>query len=200
MVPSAVLLASFLGSWHCVGMCGPLVMASTHSPLSVWNYHLGRLIGYLGVGALSALLGHVVLNQTAGLVATASTLLLGAFFMGVGAYKILYPTQELPTLGKVWITRYMGKWVQHKQAMAVGFASVFLPCGWLYTFVAAAMVSHSVSTSLIMMGLFWLGTLPALIASPLLLQKFLKPLSTRFPQFSGILLLLAGLAIILFKL
>ena len=57
ILPLSVLISSFLGSWHCVGMCGGLVAASTRSPLSVFSYHLGRLIGYCTVGAIAGGIG-----------------------------------------------------------------------------------------------------------------------------------------------
>ena len=57
LVPTAVLLASFLGSGHCVAMCGGLVVATTRSALGIMFYHLGRLISYSTLGLVFGYMG-----------------------------------------------------------------------------------------------------------------------------------------------
>ena len=78
MLGWAILLASLLGSMHCVGMCGPIAMwasgtsspdppdspDSGASPSSIVGstalYHVGRLLTYVAVGALAGWLGDLV--------------------------------------------------------------------------------------------------------------------------------------------
>ena len=58
-----ILSSSFLGSWHCAGMCGPIAtLMSTRN--SLWIYHLGRLISYVSMGALAGALGQVFLTSS----------------------------------------------------------------------------------------------------------------------------------------
>ena len=62
-----VLVASFFGSLHCAGMCGPFVALYSGletSPRARWTrhaaYHLGRLITYVALGAVAGALGSAV--------------------------------------------------------------------------------------------------------------------------------------------
>lgn len=65
----AVLSASFVGSLHCVGMCGPLALWAAGSErkanrlqrsTAATMYHLGRLLSYAAVGAIAGGLGSIV--------------------------------------------------------------------------------------------------------------------------------------------
>ena len=54
----AVVTASLLGSGHCAGMCGPLALMASIGPATSAQlarrmsfYHVGRLIGYMSLGA-----------------------------------------------------------------------------------------------------------------------------------------------------
>jgi len=74
MIPllTAIVVASLLGSMHCVGMCGPLALwASGMTPsgsaagrsaatLRLVSYHAGRLLTYLTAGAVAGLVGAMV--------------------------------------------------------------------------------------------------------------------------------------------
>ena len=65
----AVLVASVLGSLHCVGMCGPLALWASgagqkQSGTQVWTkltaYHFGRLLTYLTAGTAAGIIGSLV--------------------------------------------------------------------------------------------------------------------------------------------
>jgi sulfite exporter TauE/SafE len=66
---SAVLMASFMGSLHCVGMCGPLALwaagadqrhSAAQMALPTTLYHLGRLATYALVGLLAGSIGQAL--------------------------------------------------------------------------------------------------------------------------------------------
>ena len=57
-------LMGFLGSAHCIGMCGPLVMALPFSRengiskyLSMLLYHVGKILSYASLGLVVGLFG-----------------------------------------------------------------------------------------------------------------------------------------------
>jgi sulfite exporter TauE/SafE len=50
-----------------------------------------------------------------------------------------------------------------------------------------------------LMAVFWLGTLPALSAVPWITHRLLRPASARAPKITALLLIVAGLAGIGFK-
>lgn len=57
LIPLLVLIASLMGSMHCLGMCGAIVSVLKPTPAGVASYHLGRLLGYLSLGGLAGLAG-----------------------------------------------------------------------------------------------------------------------------------------------
>lgn len=122
-----VLLASLVGSLHCVGMCGGLVsfysVASAGVPsqrgsqrtglssrglnniaLSHVAYHLSRLLGYTGLGAAAGQLGKSLefAGSLAG-VQQGAALLTGATMILWGSVALLKPRGREPLiqLGKV---------------------------------------------------------------------------------------------------
>lgn len=60
---AAVVLASVVGSLHCVAMCGPLMALHLRAPgarRDVVLHHVGRATGYAALGALAGGLGQLV--------------------------------------------------------------------------------------------------------------------------------------------
>jgi sulfite exporter TauE/SafE len=74
-----------------------------------------------------------------------------------------------------------------------GLFTTLLPCGWLYVFVAAAGGTGSVQTAMATMAIFWLGTLPALLAVGVGAQRLLAPFRRRLPALSATVVLIMGL-------
>ena len=59
----AALVIGFVGSLHCMGMCGPLALYVTgnqRSPAAFVRYHGGRLLSYMILGALLGWVGYSV--------------------------------------------------------------------------------------------------------------------------------------------
>jgi sulfite exporter TauE/SafE len=209
---SGILLASLVGSVHCVGMCGGFVCFYTGSSSSGTNatalrahamYNVGRLTSYLLLGAIAGAIGAGVssLGALAGLQHTAAVVA-GALMIGWAASTIA--AQRGVRLGSIrtpesW-QRAMGG-VLHavrEQPMATragitGLLTTMLPCGWLYVFVATAGGTGSVRAGMITMAIFWAGTLPALVAVGLGAQRLFGPLRSRLPMLSAALVLVMGL-------
>jgi len=185
----AVFTASLLGSIHCVGMCGPFVLIATRPTLSPtepnthnfyqWvplaSYHLGRLVTYLALGLLvgsiasagQGIAGQWGIGQATSIVLGSTLVLLGF----VKVWKLAFKNQAMivhSTLFLRWsemIARLRRKTQTQSRvtnAFLWGLLSTWLPCGWLYLFALASATAGSVYSSLLMMGAFWLGTLPAL--------------------------------------
>ena len=58
--PWVSFLAGLSGSLHCVGMCGGLVTASCDKEKDVFRYQVGRLLGYMAIGAFAGFLGSFI--------------------------------------------------------------------------------------------------------------------------------------------
>jgi sulfite exporter TauE/SafE len=194
----SVLLASLVGSAHCVGMCGGLVTSVCRTRAQWAGYQAGRFLSYSLLGALAGWLGHALLKDGAlHWIAWASALFMAAGFFALAAraWKGQAPHFSLvPNRLLSWLYRKT-----RRLPLLMGFLSAALPCGWLQTFVLAAAATQSAAAGAGLMTVFWLGTLPALSATPWLMQRILRPLSLRAPKLTAVLLILAGLSGIGFK-
>jgi sulfite exporter TauE/SafE len=208
---SGILLASLVGSVHCVGMCGGFVCFYSGSSSGTnatalrahAMYNVGRLTSYLLLGAIAGAIGVGIsaLGALAGLQHTAA-IVAGALMIGWAASTIA--TQRGVRLGSIrtpesW-QRAMGGVLNavREQPMATrawitGLLTTMLPCGWLYVFVATAGGTGSVRAGVITMAIFWAGTLPALLAVGLGAQRLFGPLRSRLPMLSATLVLVMGL-------
>lgn len=213
---AGVLIASLLGSVHCAGMCGGFVCfytgASRGSDPSAlrahFMYHAGRLTSYMSLGAIAGVIGSNVAHAGALLgVSRAAAMVAGVLMIGwavstiaaqrgmsIGRFTVGSPAAPLAwqkALGRVLSA-------VRDQPMAVragltGLLTTLLPCGWLYVFVAAAGGTGRVSTAMATMFVFWLGSVPALMAVGIGAQQVLAPFRKRLPAFSAVVVLLMGL-------
>lgn len=160
-----LFVTGLLTSVHCLAMCGGISLSQSLAGVRraslepMLQYHLGRLISYVTLGAvlggLGELLGGVVglsnwfqgvLKLLAGLV----MLLMGLNMLG------LLP--GLPTLPGIRIPRPKGL-----PPLAVGLLNGFMPCGPLQSMLLLALASGSALRGGISMLWFCLGTLPLLL-------------------------------------
>jgi uncharacterized protein len=203
----SVFATSFMGSIHCFGMCGPIATLTHNNTFSIATYHIGRLISYLVLGLLASLLGQSLLaNFPQSLSALIAPALLSVSYIGLGIMLILKRRFHMP-LPSV-ISRPIGKIIRnlnpqeqsHYGPLAIGLLSITLPCGWVYGFALGAATTQNIWLSELIMAMFWLGTLPSLVLSPIVFHKLINPLKKYFPITSGIILILLGFIIITFAL
>ncbi len=197
-IPLAVLVASLLGSSHCISMCSPIAatLHGTRGYLSV--YHFGRLLSYIVLGVLAGLVGEAVLSNNLPLVSKISAVLISVFFIFTGYRIIKKKTLDiLPSKTMTSILLYPAKWslTQNRatRSFVIGVVNGFLPCGWLYIFVIGSVASKDPFYSAFILFIFWLGTLPALTAFPMLYKKVFQNAPRKLSVAAGIVLILAGL-------
>lgn len=213
---AGVLVASLVGSVHCAGMCGGFVCFYTGSSPGAEAaalrahamYHAGRLTSYLTLGALAGLLGAQVARAGALVgISHAAAIVAGVLMVGwalstiaaqrglaVGRFAV-----GSPSAPESW-QKALGRVLQAVRAQPMGVRAgltglftTLLPCGWLYVFVATAGGTGSVSSAVATMAVFWLGTVPALLAVGVGAQKLLAPFRRRLPAFSAVVVLIMGL-------
>ncbi len=179
-LPLIVLGVSLLGSLHCVGMCGGIVMALPASKASHRFYHSGRLLGYLFIGGLAGFAGAWLVDyqQT---MARGAAVLLSISFVWLAVHLWRGNPMHITWPGPVqrWLERGLGhflKQVSQRKVAAggVGFLTVLMPCGWLYSFVLGALLTGSTLKGALFLGMFWLGTLPSLVWGPGALSRWLR--------------------------
>ncbi len=207
----AVLVASFVGSLHCVGMCGPLVAfavgdatggkpaprAGLHAA-----YHGGRLLTYALVGAVCGLFGAGVDYGGARLGChRAAALLAGTMIIAVGLAAVMRAVgmrlPHLPLPGIIQRLVLAGQRAAFAltplpRAFCTGLLTAFLPCGWLYLFALKAAETGSPVRGTLFMIAFWLGSVPALVLVGAGVQTLARLLGRRLPLVTAVVIVLLG--------
>jgi uncharacterized protein len=167
----AGFLFGILGSFHCVGMCGPIALALPAGRGTYWSfvagrllYNGGRLLTYTALGALAGLFGKSLqlagLQQTLSLVSGALILLLvvvpapvfGRLRQAAGLERLLARVKR--AMGRLFSQQ--GSWALG----AIGVLNGLLPCGFVYLALAGALSMPTVAGAMGYMLLFGLGTFP----------------------------------------
>ena len=166
-------------------------------------YNAGRLASYLTLGALAGWIGSGVtqLGAVAG-IGRAATLAAGVMMVVWGASTLLAQRGVHVTAlraPEAW-QRLLGRMLYsvREQPIAIragltGLLTTMLPCGWLYVFVATAAGTGSALRGVLVMSVFWLGTVPALLAVGLGAQRIFLPFRQRLPMLSAMLVMIMGL-------
>lgn len=203
----AILAASLLGSVHCAGMCGGLACLyadpSARRPgLPHALYNLGRLASYATLGAVAGALGGGVdrFAAAAGWARVAATIA-GALMIAYGFARLAATIGvRLPPLGtgrllRTPIARALA-WGRGRGApvrgAVTGLATGLLPCGWLYAFVLTAGATGSAASGALVMAVFWLGTLPVMLAVAVGVQRGAGALGRRLPTLAAATLVIVG--------
>jgi len=169
------LTLGFFGSLHCVGMCGPLVLASyslkRDSGLSVLthaiSYHSGRIGGYMALGLVFGLLGSVA-------VFTGSqrflSVLLGAVLVLMSLFSVnpdqLLSRSAIFSALYTKISKALSKILAGTRSFPTvlsGFLNGFLPCGLVYIAIAGSVSMGHAFGAMGFMLFFGMGTIPALL-------------------------------------
>jgi sulfite exporter TauE/SafE len=166
-------MIGIVGSFHCVGMCGPLALAlpvnnnSFASKITgAFLYNTGRVVTYAVFGLIFGLIG-----QTAALFGFQQWLSIGAgalillFIIMPKKYKIQstaanYTTGSFSRLRSALAGLFTQK--NNASLFVIGLLNGLLPCGLVYMAVAGAIGTGDVGSSILFMAAFGLGTLPVM--------------------------------------
>ncbi len=180
----SALIFGLLGSFHCVGMCGPIAFmlpvdrSNIYRKVSqITTYHIGRLLAYAIIGLIFGMLGKSFymfglqqqLSIVIGIMMILVVLIPAHIFNKYNFSKPIYGI-----ISKVKSS--LGKALKRKTAdtfLTIGFLNGFLPCGLVYMAVFASLAMPSIYESSMYMMLFGLGTIP-LMTSAIYLGKFLN--------------------------
>lgn len=202
-----VLAASLVGSVHCAGMCGGFVCfyagGRGSGGLAHAAYNAGRLVSYLLLGLVAGLSG-VALDRAGTLagVSRGAAIASGALMVAWGVATLLATRGvRLPRLeGRLGARNPLGTLLARVRgrpaavrAAATGLLTTLLPCGWLYAFVAVAAGTGNVGQALLTMSVFWLGTLPMMVAAGYGVQRVAGPIRTRLPLLTATTVVVMGL-------
>ena len=207
MLASAFVLG-LLGSFHCVGMCGPIAFMlpvdrsnSVKKISQISIYHIGRLLSYSIIGLVFGLVGKGLyifgLQQQLSIVIGAIMILVVLIpYQTFNRYNFSKPLFKI--ISKVKAS--LGKELQKKTPdtfLTIGFLNGFLPCGLVYMAVFASMATASATEGALYMILFGAGTIP-LMTTAIYFSQFLKgSIRQRIQKVIPVFVVLIGVLFIL---
>lgn len=208
-----IFLIGLFGSMHCIGMCGGFVaMYSLKKPAiqpalphhvlynvgRITTYSvLGGILGY--IGSFTTYLGHYRLIPGITLLAAGALMvLMGMNIAGILGKRMLVEDsmimsgslfrrtlRNILAMESVWGTFLLG--------LLLGF----LPCGLLYPIFIQAAVSGGLSSGMLTMTVFGLGTVPVMMSFGLLVSKLRPHFKLALYRIAAVLIILLGIQIFL---
>ena len=174
LVITAISLG-LLGSFHCIGMCGPIALAlpvhqysSIKKHLGIFSYNFGRITTYAFLGLLFGLLGQ--------------SFFIGGFqqllSISIGALLLISVllTQtkwfKMPGIGFIYVfvskvKQQLGNLFNKKGLhflFLIGLLNGLLPCGLVYLGIAGSIATGNYMKGAQFMFYFGLGTIPVMYA------------------------------------
>ncbi|WNH13241.1 sulfite exporter TauE/SafE family protein [Thalassobellus suaedae] len=212
MLISAFVLG-LLGSFHCIGMCGPIAFmlpvnrTNAYKKISqITIYHIGRLLAYSIIGFVFGLIGkslYIFGFQQQLSIAIGVLMILVVLIPQQTFNKFNFSKPIYKLISKV--KSALGQALKRKTAdtfLTIGFLNGFLPCGLVYMAVFAAIAEGNALSGSLYMAVFGLGTIP-LMTTAIYFSQFLKGktrqrIQKAIPVFViiiGVLFILRGLGL-----
>ncbi len=188
------LALGFIGSGHCVGMCGPFVMGYTRAENNRWYSHvfygLGRATTYAFLGWMASSFGEV-LQELVG-VRAAILILAGLImlYLSLGQLHLL-PIRLLPVQNWRWYRKSIGRLLDSTtwyRTYPLGVLLGFIPCG-LTAIALSLAITQPVAIATLGMFIFGLGTMPAMVGFGMMIQRLKMP---RLERYMAVLMAVLG--------
>jgi sulfite exporter TauE/SafE len=204
-------LIGLFGSMHCLGMCGPLVLALPFSHANNLQrisggllYNIGRAVTYGILGVLFGIIGKgLQLTGFQQWVSIIFGIILILTALVPGLFNLSPLVSRITSKFTSSLKSRMGALLQQRKIYPLfffGMLNGLLPCGLVYAAIMGAIVTGSLMDSSLYMFLFGLGTLPLMFLliyfSNLLKNRFLSHIRKIIPVLIillGILFILRGL-------
>ncbi len=207
------LSLGFLGSLHCVGMCGPIALALPFNNKNGFNrisgglvYSFGRITTYAFIGLLFGTFGkglslvglHQWISILVGTIMVLSVIFSSNQFHGFKLSRYIIKATNV-------LRSFMFKYLRKEGTFALyifGILNGALPCGLVYMAVLGSMASANPLHGALFMMLFGLANSPALLAivwaKGLLKSEYLTRIRRAIPAFvviMGLIFVIRGLGL-----
>jgi uncharacterized protein len=173
----AAISLGFLGSFHCLGMCGPIALAlpignlnTNNKIIGVFLYNFGRVLTYASFGIIFGAFGKTIalfgyqqlLSISLGIIILLGLLLPNTLLSKTKLHSTIYASlaKLKNALSKLFLKE--GK----KSLFFIGLLNGLLPCGMVYMAIAGAVASSDLFKGALFMVFFGLGTLPMMFLLP----------------------------------
>lgn len=172
---AAAIFLGLLGSFHCIGMCGPIALAlPVHQYLpfkkyfAIFLYNVGRVATYTFLGLLFGLLGQSFfiggfqqfISITIGLLLLASVIITQTKWLNMPSFSFAYKFVHLlkQKLGVLFASKKI------HVLFFIGLLNGLLPCGLVYLGIAGATATGHFLKGAEFMFYFGLGTVPIMFS------------------------------------
>lgn len=212
---NALLLSAFalgfLGSFHCVGMCGPIAMAlptsndgKTKVLFGRLLYNAGRIVTYTLLGLILGFMGYAIALKG---MQEELSIAMGILIIAGVAFSFLSQKFFATTLFITRLTAPLKRGFKNlfgKNSLLalffIGILNGLLPCGFVYIALAGAITTGGVASGMSYMFLFGMGTLPMMFSLSLVGsfvsikgQRFLRKASPAIAIVLALLLIQRGI-------
>ena len=196
----SIFFMGLMGGPHCIAMCGaPCTAISAQGFRQVWQFHLGRILGYGVLGGVAA----YSVNSLAWFSNQSMSLHpIWTFFHGFifvwGLLMLIYAKQPqwIDHIGEsIWNTIHKFSKTLRSNFL-LGILWSLMPCGLLYSALLVAALTLNILNGTLSMMFFALGTSISLVVSPIIWMKIkngkLWLNETQGMRIAGVLLIIAA--------
>ncbi len=200
-----IFLIGLLAGFHCIGMCGGLVVAYSAgclrsdekmSFLPHLQYNGGRLISYAAIGGLLGGIGSFFgINPTfTGTVMVAASIFM--VLMGLSFLTNWRILEKIKLRTPQFIARFLYDQKHSKRSkgpLVIGLLNGFMPCGPLQAMQLYALTAGSVSKGALSMLIYALGTAPLMFGFGSFISRIGQDRIKQIMKISGALIVLLGI-------
>ena len=163
-----------LGSFHCIGMCGPIALSVPMAGKTGFAglirglaYNLGRVLTYAILGLIVGFLGKQLVfgNFQQGLSIAVGVLIIAFVILPKTITNKLDPTSKFVQVFVKLKGTFQGSFRSKSPTgpLFLGLINGLLPCGLVYVGLAGALAMADPFSSALFMAAFGLGTVPMMI-------------------------------------
>ena len=172
---SMAFVMGLVGSFHCLGMCGPIAMAL---PMGHRNngsrlvggaiYNMGRIFTYSFFGLILGLAGNFLISpEIQNTVSIAFGVFIGIYLLLPSKTKTslkIAPSQILLVRLRKQIAKFL--YIENNSSLfGIGMLNGLLPCGMIYLALTSSFLAGSAVKGSLFMFSFGLGTFPTMLAA-----------------------------------
>lgn len=212
----STFLLGLLGTGHCIGMCGPLVLAfpgRSGGFLPHLFYHGGRISTYVLIGMLMGGIAAGLMRipvtsggdplQWVARIQIGLSLLAGGFLLYLGLAQlgflrepgwmaVAHP-EKIPGYSRIIRAAYLKG--HNAQMLLTGMIMGFLPCGLSYAAFSRALASGDPIEGALLLAAFGMGTLPGLLLLGTGASRLARKYRRHLDLVAGLLMLAMGLSL-----
>lgn len=172
---SMAFVMGLIGSFHCLGMCGPIAMAlpmghrnNSSRLLGGVIYNLGRVFTYSFLGLVLGLAGGLLISpKIQNIVSITFGALIVIYLLLPSRTKTalkISPNQDLLIRLRKQIAKFL--YIDNNSSLfGIGMLNGLLPCGMIYLALTSSFLAGSAIKGSLFMFSFGMGTFPTMLAA-----------------------------------